>query len=241
MLSPLPRVFLVPGLGTIATGTDAKIARANAEIAYRSHRVSAMTNEAFGKMSWLTEEEIFDFDYWPLELAKLAMAPAPRILAGYVAIVLAMDTTYTDAIVTRLARDGAHLIVAGHDEQSIEATIASLPSGTAFAARPENAVTTAVDSFGGVDVLIAGEAIPEMVLAEMAATMDAQRLGGAVAMINANVTPDLLQSIEGFNPDVRVNGVQLSDGVEPERVAEAVAFLVSPRATGIHGAILPIA
>ena len=82
MLSPLPRVFLVPGLGTIATGTDAKIARANAEIAYRSHRVSAMTNDAFGKMSWLTEEEIFDFDYWPLELAKLAMAPAPRILAG---------------------------------------------------------------------------------------------------------------------------------------------------------------
>ena len=152
-----------------------------------------------------------------------------------------MDTTYTDAIVTRLARDGAHLIVAGHDEQSIAATIAGLPSGTAFAARPENAVTTAVDSFGGVDVLIAGEAIPEMVLAEMAATMDAQRLGGAVAMINANVTPELLQSSRVFNPDVRVNGVQLSDGVEPERVAEAVAFLVSPRATGIHGAILPIA
>jgi NAD(P)-dependent dehydrogenase (short-subunit alcohol dehydrogenase family) len=152
-----------------------------------------------------------------------------------------MDTTYMDAIVRQLARDGAHLVVAGHDEQSIEATITSLPSGTALAARPESAVTTAVDSFGGVDVLIAGEAIPEMVLVEMAATMDAQRLGGAVAMINANVTPDLLQSIEGFNRDVRVNGVQLSDGVEPERVAEAAAFLVSPRATGIHGAILPIA
>jgi enoyl-[acyl-carrier-protein] reductase (NADH) len=62
-----------------------------------------------------------------------------------------------------------------------------------------------------------------------------------VAMINANVTPDLLQSVEGFSPDVRVNGLQLSDGVEPDRVAEAVAFLVSPRSTGIHGAILPIA
>jgi len=200
-----------------------------------------MTNEAFSRISWLTEEEIFDFDYWPLELAKLAMAPPSRILAGYVAIVLAMDTAHADAIVARLAQDGAHLIVAGRDEQSIAATIASLPTGTAFAARPENAVTTAVDSFGGVDVLITGESIPEMVLADMAATIDAQRLGGAVAMITANVTPDSLQSIEAFNPDVRVNGVQLCDGVEPERVAEAVAFLVSPRATGIHGAILPIA
>jgi rhamnose utilization protein RhaD (predicted bifunctional aldolase and dehydrogenase) len=241
MLNPLPRVFLVPGLGLIATGTDAKTARANAEIAYRSHRVSAMTNEAFGRMSWLTEEEIFDFDYWPLELTKLAMAQAPRSLAGCVAVILAMDTAYADAIVARLAGDGAHIVVAGRDEQAIEATLASLPSGTAFAARPENAVTTAVDSFGGMDVLIAGEAIPEMVLADMAATMDAQRLGGAVAMINANVTPGSLQSIEAFNPDVRVNGVQLSDGVEPVRVAEAVAFLISPRARGIHGAILPIA
>ena len=66
---------------------------------------------------------MFDFDYWPLELAKLATAPAPRILAGYVAIVLAMDTPYANAIVARLARDGAHVIVAGRDEQSSEATI----------------------------------------------------------------------------------------------------------------------
>jgi rhamnose utilization protein RhaD (predicted bifunctional aldolase and dehydrogenase) len=241
MLSPLPRVFLVPGLGTIATGTDAKIARANAEIAYRSHRVSAMTNEAFGRMAWLTEDEVFDFDYWPLELAKLATAPAPRILAGYVAIVLAMDTPYADAIVARLARDGAHLIVAGRDEQSSEATISGLPAGTAFTARPENAVSTAVDSFGGVDVLIAGEAIPEMVLAEMAATVDAQRLGGTVAVIDANLKPELLKSIASFGPDLRVNGVQLCDGVEPERLAEAVAFLVSPRAMGMHRVILPVA
>jgi rhamnose utilization protein RhaD (predicted bifunctional aldolase and dehydrogenase) len=240
MLSPLPRIFLVPGLGTIAVGTDAKTARANAEIAYRSHRVSAMTNEAFGRVSWLTEEEVFDFDYWPLELAKLASAPAPRILAGYVVIVLALDTANTAAIAARLARDGAHLVVAGRDEQSIEATISSLPAGTAFAARPEKAVTTAVESFGGVDVLIAGEAIPEMVLAEMGATVDAQRLGGAVAMIDANLRTDLLESIATFSPDMRVNGVQLSDGVEPERVSEAVAFLVSPRAMGIHRVILPV-
>jgi hypothetical protein len=34
--------------------------------------------------------------------------------------------------------------------------------------------------------------------------------------------------------------VQLHDGVEPERVSEVVAFLVSPGATGIQRAILPV-
>ena len=80
-----------------------------------------------------------------------------------------------------------------------------------------------------------------MVLAEMAATVDAQRLGGTVAVIDANLQPELLKSIASFGPDLRVNGVQLCDGIEPERLAEAVAFLVSPRAMGIHRVILPVA
>ena len=75
MLNPLPRVVLVPGLGAVAAGTDAKTARANAEIAYRSHRVTAMTRDAFGAIDWLSEADVFDFDYWPLELAKLAVRP----------------------------------------------------------------------------------------------------------------------------------------------------------------------
>lgn len=75
MLNPLPRVALVPGLGCVAAGADERTARINAEIAFRSHTVTASVLDAFGEVAWLDESDIFDFDYWPLELRKLQPAP----------------------------------------------------------------------------------------------------------------------------------------------------------------------
>jgi rhamnose utilization protein RhaD (predicted bifunctional aldolase and dehydrogenase) len=71
MRSPLPVVVLVPGLGAVAAGPDAARARMHADIAYRSHLVTAQVLDAFGAVAWLSEEDVFDFDYWPLELRKL--------------------------------------------------------------------------------------------------------------------------------------------------------------------------
>lgn len=42
-----------------------------ADIAYRSHLVTATVLDTFGEVAWLSETDIFDFDYWPLELFKL--------------------------------------------------------------------------------------------------------------------------------------------------------------------------
>ena len=77
MLSPLPRVALVPGLGCLGAGPDLRTAVTVTEIARRSHTVTAAVLDTFGAVEWLTEEEIFDFDYWPMELYKLSTAP-PR-------------------------------------------------------------------------------------------------------------------------------------------------------------------
>ncbi len=69
-----PQVVLVPGLGAIAVGADEAKAAMHAEIAYRSHLVTAQVLDTFGSVAWLNEAEIFDFDYWPLELRKLQPA-----------------------------------------------------------------------------------------------------------------------------------------------------------------------
>lgn len=241
MLSPLPRVVLVPGLGAIAAGPDAKTARANAEIAYRGHRVTAMTLDAFGAVEWLSEADIFDFDYWPLELAKLAAAPAPNPLAGSVAVVLGTGEPAADAVAARLAADGAHLVLAGLDAAAVDAAVAVHPAGSAIAASPAEAVSTAVETFGGVDILIVGEDVPAGLLVEMTATLEARGLGGAIVQIGGRPDAEKLRAGGPFARDVRVNGVRPEDGAAPERLAEAVAFLVSPCAAGIDGAILPVA
>ena len=238
MLNPLPRVVLVPGLGAVAAGPDAKTARANAEIAFRSHRVTAMTADAFGEIAWLSEAEIFDFDYWPLELAKLASAPPPKDFAGHVAVVLDAGTPVGDAIATRLAAEGAHLVLVGGDDQAVAATVANLPAGSAVASAPERAVVAAVDAFGGIDLLIAGGSLPDVMRDELARVLENQGLGGALVLVGANADPEAARATT-LGSGIRINGVQAGRDAVPEHIAEAVAFLASPHAAGIDGVVVP--
>jgi rhamnose utilization protein RhaD (predicted bifunctional aldolase and dehydrogenase) len=86
MLEPLPKVVLVPGLGAVTAAANPATARVIAEIAYRSHLVTARALDAFGRTAWLSEGDVFDFDYWPMELYKLTLAPPPPDLAALVVI-----------------------------------------------------------------------------------------------------------------------------------------------------------
>jgi rhamnose utilization protein RhaD (predicted bifunctional aldolase and dehydrogenase) len=224
MLDPLPRVILVPGWGAIAAGADAKTARVNAEIAYRSHRVTALTRDAFGVVDWLSEADVFDFDYWPLELYKLASAPPPKALAGHVAVVHGSGPV-VEAVATRLAADGAHLVRAGSNHTADDEIM-----------RPREAVRSAVESFGGVDILVAAYDPPAALLSAFTDALEGQRLGGAILLVGTNPKIEGLRVGDG----VRINALRLSDSTTPERAAEAAAFLVSPHAAGIDRVILPV-
>ena len=106
MLEPLPRVVLVPGLGAVAAGPNPSTARVTAEIAHRSHLVTARALDAFGRTAWLSEEDVFDFDYWPMELYKLTLAPPLPDLA---ALVVVAPATLPAAIGEALSARGAVL------------------------------------------------------------------------------------------------------------------------------------
>ena len=86
MFAPSPRVVLIPGLGMITAGADATGADVSAQLYRRA--IVVMTNAARlrGFVS-LSPEESFGIEYWPLELYKLSLKPAPRALAGKVALV----------------------------------------------------------------------------------------------------------------------------------------------------------
>ncbi len=165
-LNPLPRLVLVPGLGCVAAGADHAAARLRAELGAHSHASAAATLDAFGSTSWLSEQEVFEFEYWPLELYKLTLAPRPPELAGAIFVVTGVASGIGRAVALDLAARGAHLVLADLDAEGLERTAGEIPPGRAVSVAgdlTDTAVVDAVlhagvDAFGGIDgaVLNAG-------------------------------------------------------------------------------------
>lgn len=250
MLNPLPRVVLVPGLGCLAAGPDARTARANAEIAFRSHTVTAAVLDAFGEVSWLDEVEKFAFDYWPLELAKLASAAPPAEFAGHVVIVTGAASPLGRSVVARLAGAGANLVLA-NDQRAASEIAATLPP-TAIApitivapvgaADPcEFMVQSTVAAFGGVDALVAVGPPPPGMVACLGTMFDWQGLGGIIVVIETEGAGENIAGLQTAARSIRSNAVRPEPGAAPAAVAEAVAFLASARAGRTTGAVLPVA
>ena len=108
---------------------DARTARMRLELARTRTRTVAATLDAFGGSSWLDERDVFDFEYWPLELYKLTLAPPPPELAGTIAIVTGAASGIGRAVALDLAARGAHLVLADRDGATASTeTAAELPA-----------------------------------------------------------------------------------------------------------------
>jgi rhamnulose-1-phosphate aldolase/alcohol dehydrogenase len=161
-LDPQPRVFLVRGLGCVAAAADSAAAALRLELSAHSHRAGAATLDAFGGSTWLDEREVFEFDYWPLELYKLTLAPPQPELAGTIAVVTGAGSGIGRAIALDLAARGVHLALADIDDDGLADTVAALPDGRVVAVCGDltdedvvdDVVGAAVGSFGGLDAVV---------------------------------------------------------------------------------------
>ncbi len=104
---PMPRVALVPGVGAITTGTSPREAEVAADIALHTHSVAATVLDAFGTPEPLSDVETFRFDYWPMELYKLSLKPAPAEFSGRIMIVTGAASGIGRGIALELAAQGA--------------------------------------------------------------------------------------------------------------------------------------
>jgi rhamnose utilization protein RhaD (predicted bifunctional aldolase and dehydrogenase)/NAD(P)-dependent dehydrogenase (short-subunit alcohol dehydrogenase family) len=147
-----PRTFLIPGLGAVAAGPDVKAARQRLEIAAHTHASVAATLDRFGGASWLSPEEVDDFEHWPLELHKLTLLPPPPELAGHIVLVTGAASGIGRDIAVDLAQRGASLVLA--DRDAIDAEGVHVLGDLTDPAVVSRAVDTAVESFGGLDAVV---------------------------------------------------------------------------------------
>jgi NAD(P)-dependent dehydrogenase (short-subunit alcohol dehydrogenase family) len=106
-----PRVVVVPGVGIVTSGADARRARVTRDLYHRAIAVEDAA-DALGGFSSLSEEEAFAIEYWPLERYKLSQAPPAGELAGRVSLITGGASGIGRATARRLAELGAHVAVA---------------------------------------------------------------------------------------------------------------------------------
>lgn len=156
MLDPAPRVILDPEFGLTTIGRSAKEAAIARDL--YSHTIDVITRaETLGGYQALSEEELFEFEYWDLEQAKLRRAGKPLGFAGEIACVTGAASGIGKACVEALLKRGAAVIALDIDA-GVTAAQSSAYLGIQCDVTSEteiaDALETSVRHFGGLDMLI---------------------------------------------------------------------------------------
>ncbi len=154
-----PRIALVPGVGLFGLGKSVKDARIAADIAQAM--VEGITDaEAIGRFTSIALADMFDCEYWPLELAKLG-APQDLPLAGQVAVITGGGGAIGAATADAFAAAGAEVALldidgkaAQDNAKTIGGTAQALQCDVTDMASVRRAFDRVVAIFGGVDIAI---------------------------------------------------------------------------------------
>jgi rhamnose utilization protein RhaD (predicted bifunctional aldolase and dehydrogenase)/NAD(P)-dependent dehydrogenase (short-subunit alcohol dehydrogenase family) len=159
MHDPLPRVVLVPGVGLFGLGVTATDARIAADIAEAT--VEGVTDaEAIGRFTAISEADLFDCEYWPLEVAKLG-ARKRLPLEGQVAVITGGGGAIGAATAKAFADAGAEVALLDLDPSAAQKKAKTIGGAALAVACDVTDATSVADAFaqvvarfGGVDILV---------------------------------------------------------------------------------------
>ncbi|HZW42360.1 MAG TPA: bifunctional aldolase/short-chain dehydrogenase, partial [Agromyces sp.] len=179
-----PLIVLVPGVGMFSYGANKQTARVAGE--FYINAINVMRGaEALSTYSPISDAEKFRIEYWALEEAKLQRMPKPKQHATRIALVTGAASGIGKAIATRLAAEGACVVIADLDLEKAQAAAAELGStdvaigvqaNVTDAAAVQRAVDDTVLAFGGLDLVVnnAGLSLSKPLLETTEADWDLQ-------------------------------------------------------------------
>jgi len=205
-LTDWAKVLLVPGLGMITAFKDKKSAR-TANACYRAGMASIQNAEAIDAFEFIAEDEVFEFEHWPLERRKIEDSNKREretlLVARHIVIIIGGGSGIGRAAAERFAREGASVVIADLDQAAaIEASeeIASFAPLRAIGVHTDvtdedslrELFETAVLEFGGIDALFYAAGAPPR-FAEISAVdrsdlvrqLDVHYLGAVLAIREA--------------------------------------------------------
>jgi rhamnulose-1-phosphate aldolase/alcohol dehydrogenase len=158
-LDPLPRVILVPGVGMFGVGPTAKDAAIAADIA--ENTVEVITDaEAIGEYRCISENDMFEVEYWSLEQAKLGKSNE-KSLARQVCVITGGGSGIGAATAKAMAAEGAEIAILDRDhDMAVKAAKAvhkhalAIPCDVTDPASVKAAFDKVVEAFGGVDIVV---------------------------------------------------------------------------------------
>ncbi|MEG3596177.1 MAG: bifunctional aldolase/short-chain dehydrogenase [Actinomycetota bacterium] len=159
-LDPAPRVVLDSELGLLTAG--ARISDCEIASDIYLHTIDVIeASEGLGGFVALAETDLFEVEYWELEQAKLAKSGQPPAMSGEVAVVTGSASGIGRACAEALISQGAAVIGIDLNTSGTPVTPSFLEL-TADVTDPESlaaAVTTGVERFGGIDIVVAAAGI----------------------------------------------------------------------------------
>lgn len=179
-----PLIVLVPGIGMFSFGANKQTARVAGE--FYLNAINVMRGaESVSTYTPISDAEKFRIEYWALEEAKLQRMPKPKSHATRVAFVTGAASGIGKAIATRLAAEGACVVIADLDLATAQAAAAELGStdvaigvqvNVTDQAQIERGIQDVVLAFGGIDIVVnnAGLSLSKPLLETTEADWDLQ-------------------------------------------------------------------
>ncbi len=163
---PYPVIILIPEYGMMSFAKNKSTARVSSEFFCNAMNVMKGA-EGISKYTGLTEKEAFRIEYWDLEEAKLKRMPPEKELAGKVALITGAAGGIGSATANKFLNEGCCVVLTDIDKSALEAkknefidkfgkdVVHSIPMDVTNEKEVKKAVSSSINAFGGIDILVA--------------------------------------------------------------------------------------